>query len=313
VRVVFFGTPDFAVPSLRALLGEGFDVAAVVTRPDRPVGRSRSSAVPPPVKLAAEAEGLPTLQPERPSGAEFEARIAALGADIGVVVAYGHILRPSVLAIPPRGMVNVHASLLPTLRGPAPIPWALLNGVETTGVTIIQLDPGLDTGPMLLQIPTGVAPDETAGELAERLAVLGAQALVEALALLDQADLPAVPQDHTHATYAPKLTREAARLRFADPASAVSRAMRALDPRPGGWAVLERRASERRAEVKLFGPVPAVGQGTPGDVLAAAGRLVIACGAGALEVEDVQPAGKARMRATDWVRGRGVEVGDRFR
>src|SRR6266571_3834002 len=146
MRVVFFGTPEFAVPSLRALLGEGFDVLAAVTQPDRPQGRSRSQVVPPPVKVEAEAEAIPVLQPERPTDPGFLDRLRELAPDVGVVVAYGHILRPELLRLPPRGMVNVHPSLLPELRGAAPVEWAILNGVAKTGVSIMQLDEGLDTG-----------------------------------------------------------------------------------------------------------------------------------------------------------------------
>src|SRR5438093_1453456 len=216
MRVVFFGTPEFAVPSLEALLGEGFDVVAAGTQPDKPQGRSRSTAVPPPVKTAAEAEDVPVLQPERPSDPAFLERLRALAPDVGVVVAYGHILKPDLLALPPRGMVNVHPSLLPALRGPAPVEWAIVNGVEETGVTIMQLDAGMDTGPILHQIPDHVDPDVTGGELSEHLAEVGAQALIETLALLEQGDLRAVPQDDALATLA---ARRGGRLARAAPAS----------------------------------------------------------------------------------------------
>jgi methionyl-tRNA formyltransferase len=314
MRVVFFGTPEFAVPSLRALLGEGFDVAAVVTQPDKPQGRSRSQVVPPPIKVVAQAEGVPALQPVRPSGGPFLAELRALAPDIGVVVAYGHILPPEVLALPPRGMVNVHASLLPALRGAAPIAWAILQGLESTGVTIMQVEAGLDSGPILLQLATPVAADETAGELTERLAELGAQALVEALMLLEQDGLTPEPQDHARATSAPKLTRESARLYWDRPAAVVARTIRALDPRPGAWAVLAAGAPGAldAVEVKLFGARAVAGNGAPGEVLAADERLQIACASGAVEVEEVQPAGKARMLAADWIRGRGVRPGGRF-
>src|SRR6266571_1011761 len=168
MRVVFFGTPEFAVPSLRALLGEGFDVLAAVTQPDRPQGRSRSQVVPPPVKVEAEAEAIPVLQPERPTDRDFLDRLRELAPDVGVVVAYGHILKPELLRLPPRGMVNVHPSLLPELRGAAPVEWAILNGVAKTGVSIMQLDEGLDSGPVLLQIAHTIEPDEP-GERVARL------------------------------------------------------------------------------------------------------------------------------------------------
>lgn len=306
MRVVFFGTPDFAVPSLLALIGEGFDVVAAVTQPDKPQGRSRSTLVPPPVKVAAQAEDVPVLQPLRPAGAEFYKTIRDLAPDIGVVVAYGHLLKPELLAIPARGMVNVHPSLLPELRGAAPVEWAILNGLEKTGVTIMQLTAGLDSGPIVHQIPHRIASDVTGGELSEHLAEVGAQALVEALELLEQDMLKPVPQKDAEATYAPKLTRELARINWSEPASTVVRKILALDPRPGAWAQLAGH------EIKLFRAEPAASTGEPGEVLTADGRLLIAAGGGAVEVQEVQPTGKPRMAAADWVRGRGVAVGQRF-
>ena len=307
MRVVFFGTPEFAVPSLEALLGEGFDVVAAVTPPDRPRGRSRSALVPPPVKAAAESEDIPVLQPERSTEPGFVEQLRALAPDVGVVVAYGHILRPSLLAIPKHGMINVHPSLLPELRGAAPIEWAIINGLEKTGVTIMRMDAGMDTGPILHQIPHHIPDDVTAGELAEHLAEMGAQALVEALAMLEQEGLEARPQDGAHATYAPKLTREIARIPWEEPAERIARLIRGLDPKPGAWTELDGR------EVKLFGARVAEGRGVPGQVLTADGGLVIAAGGGALAIDEVQPAGKAPMTAAEWIRGRGVRADQRFR
>ena len=281
MRVVFFGTPEFAVPSLEALLGEGFDVVAAVTPPDRPRGRSRSALVPPPVKAAAESEDIPVLQPERSTEPGFVEQLRALAPDVGVVVAYGRILRPSLLAIPKHGMINVHPSLLPELRGAAPIEWAIINGLEKTGVTIMRMDAGMDTGPILHQIPHHIPDDVTAGELAEHLAEMGAQALVEALAMLEQEGLEARPQDGTHATYAPKLTREIARIPWGEPAERIARLIRGLDPKPGAWTELDGR------EVKLFGARVAEGRGAPGQVLTADGGLLIAAGGGAVAIDEV--------------------------
>src|SRR6266446_5406246 len=291
MRVVFFGTPDFAVPSLRALVGEGFDVVAVVTQPDAPQGRSRSKLIPPPVKVAAEAEDLTIFQPEKPTDGAFLLRLRDLKPDIGVVVAYGHILKPELLQLPRRGMVNVHPSLLPELRGAAPVEWAILNGLEKTGVSIMQLDEGLDSGPILLQIPHRIDPDQTGGELSAHLAEVGAQALVEALALWERDALRPVPQDAARATYAPKLTRALAQIRWSDPAERIARLIRGLDPKPGAWTEVDGH------EVTLFGPEATAQQeaGSPGEVLMADGRLLIAAGSGAVAVEEVQPAGKARM------------------
>jgi methionyl-tRNA formyltransferase len=311
VRIAFFGTPEFAVPSLLALLGEGFEVAVVVTQPDRPHGRSRSELVPPPVKVVAAGEGLPLLQPERPDTPEFLDALRAYEPSLGVVVAYGHILKAQLLALPAYGMVNVHASLLPRLRGAAPIQHAILNGLAETGVSIMQIDEGLDTGPVLLRVPTPITADETAGELATRLAELGALALVEALALIASGAARPEPQDHAQATYAPKVSRELARLAWADPAASIGRLVRAMDPHPGAWT------THRDKELKLFGPQPADAPSgpepsAPGTVLQTDPALVVATGDGALQLLDVQPAGRTRMAAHEWVRGRGVQVGEQF-
>jgi len=306
VRVVFFGTPEFAVPSLEALLGEGFDVVAAVTQPDKPRGRSRSTRVPPPVKAAAEAEDVPVLQPERPSDPEFVERLRALAPDVGVVVAYGHILKPDLLALPRHGMINLHPSLLPELRGAAPVEWAILNGLTHTGVTIMRMDEGLDSGPILLQIPRAIDLDVTGGELSQHLSEMGAQALVEALALFQTNGLEPHPQEHARATYAPKLTRDTAHIRWTDPAERVARLIRALDPTPGAWTELDGR------EVKLFRARVVEGQGAPGEVRTTDDGLRITTGRGTVAVDEVQPAGKARMPAAAWVRGRGARVGQRF-
>ena len=237
MRVVFFGTPAFAVPTLEALLDAGHDVAAVVTQPDRPQGRSRSQLVPPPVKTAACAAGLAVLQPEKPIGDLFVATLRGLEAKFGVVVAYGHILKPHVLEIPTLGMLNVHASLLPALRGAAPIQWAIRNGDTETGVSIMQMEAGLDSGPMFLQRRAPIRPDDTAATLAERLSRLGAEALVDTLALLEKGRIEPTSQDHARATYAPKIGRETARIAWDEPATAVDCHVRAFDPAPGAWAV----------------------------------------------------------------------------
>ncbi len=309
MRIAFFGTPEFAVPSLRALLGEGFEVPVVVTQPDRPQGRSRSHSIPPPVKQAALAEGLPVLQPERPETPQFLEALRSYAPDVGVVVAYGHILKPELLALPRLGMLNVHASLLPQLRGADPIRHAILQGLSETGVSIMQMDAGLDTGPVLLRVPTAVAPDETAGELAARLAELGALALLEALASIASGSARPEPQDPSRATYAPKISRELARLDWSRGTEHLARVVRAMDPRPGAWSTLRGR------EVKLFGPQRAdpPEPGTPpGLVLQTEPALVIATGDGALQFLDVQPAGRPRMAAQAWVRGRGVTRGERL-
>jgi methionyl-tRNA formyltransferase len=304
VRVLFYGTPDFAVPALRALIGEGFDVVGVVTRPDRPTGRHRSSATPSPVKVAALAEDLAVFEPERPSAETFVATARDLAPDCGVVIAYGHILSEQLLPVPRLGHVNVHASLLPHLRGAAPVERAILEGWAETGVTVIQMDAGMDTGPILRQVATPILPDETGGELRARLSELGALALVEALTLLDEGGLVPRPQDHAHASYAPKLRAEEERIHWVKRAGDVARQVRAFDPRPGAWC------ESRGKPLKLFGARLLERSGRPGEVLALGETLAVACGEGAVEVSDVQPAGKGRMTAQAFANGRKVAVGE---
>jgi methionyl-tRNA formyltransferase len=306
MRIVFFGTPQFAVASLNALLRERFTLAGVVTQPDKPQGRSRSTLVPPAVKTAAQEAGLPILQPARPVGDLFLASLRRLEADLGVVVAYGHILRPEVLDAPARGMINVHASLLPRFRGAAPIQHAILAGDRETGISIMRMEEGLDSGPVLHRVSTPIADGETAGTLTTRLAALGATALVETLSQLAVRAEEAEPQDPVAATYAPKIARETARLDWTRDAASLERQVRAFDPVPGAWTALE------GAPVKLFGGMPAVGGGEPGTVLAASDRLVVAGGSGAIAVSEVQPAGRNRLTVEEWVRGRGIAAGSRF-
>jgi methionyl-tRNA formyltransferase len=309
VRVLFWGTPEFATAPLRALLGEGFDVVAVVTQPDKPVGRSRSTLRASPVKEVALAEGLPVLQPDKPKGDEFLARLRALTPDVSVVVAYGHILPRSVIDLPRLGTLNIHASLLPALRGAAPIQAAIREGLGETGVTIMQMVPALDAGPVVHQVRTPIVDDETAGELALRLSELGAAALIEGLALIELGAASPQPQDDAAATYAPKLTRESARVDWTASAHDVGRHIRAYDPRPGAWGRV------RGVEVKLFGAriAPRGTSHTAGEVLSVDDvGMLVACGAGAVRVTVVQPAGKRRLSPLEWANGRGVAPGDRF-
>jgi len=309
VRVLFWGTPSFATPPLRALLGEGFEVVGVVTQPDKPVGRSRSNVQASAVKQVAVEEGVTVLQPERPRGADFLALLHALAPDISVVVAYGHILPREVIDLPPRGTLNIHASLLPALRGAAPIQAAIRDGLARTGVSIMRMVPKLDAGPVILQLSTDVIEDETYGELALRLSELGATALIEALALIDLDKAREEPQDDAAATFAPKITRDMTRVDWLRDARAVSRTIRAYDPRPGAFATLGGQ------EVKLFGArlAPSGESAQPGQVTRAdQDSLVVTCGSGAVRLLQVQPAGKRRMSGAEWLRGRGIAVGQRF-
>lgn len=311
MRIVFFGTPHFAVPSLKALLAGGSDVLAVVTQPDRPQGRSRSQLVPSPIKVIADDLGIPVLQPDRPVGDVFGERLRRLDPELGIVVAYGHLLRPEILEIPRLGMLNVHASLLPRLRGAAPIPWSILNGDKETGVSTMQMEAGLDSGPVYHRASIPIGSDETGGELAPRLAQLGGAVLVETLNALAHGARPS-PQDETAATVAPKIDRALCRIRWEGEADLESRRIRAFDPEPGAWAIFGGN------EIKLFGggvhydaPNPPVPH-PPGTVLQVGERLSVQTGSGAILIREVQPAGKRRMAVSAWIRGRKIEPGQSF-
>lgn len=309
MRVLFWGTPEFATPALRALLGEGFDVVGVVTQPDKPVGRSRSKLHAPPVKQVAVEEGIPVLQPDHPRGDDFLASLRELTPDISVVVAYGHILSQDIIDLPPRGTLNIHASLLPDYRGAAPIQAAIREGCEWTGVSIMRMVQRLDAGPVILQLGTTVNEDETYGELALRMSEIGAAALIEALALIDLGKATETPQNDSLATYAPKIDRELTRIDWTLGAQQIARAIRAYDPTPGAFTTLD------GVDVKLFGARkgPTAQVSTPGEVVAASDEgIVVACGEGTVRLSHVQPAGKRRLTASEWTRGRGIAVGRRF-
>jgi methionyl-tRNA formyltransferase len=313
VKLVFWGTPEFALPAFRALLGEGHDVVAVVTQPDRPAGRRRELR-PPPVKVAAVAEMIPVMQPDRARGDGFLDWLRAQEAELNVVVAYGQILKREVLEAPTQGSVNLHASMLPELRGAAPIQWAIARGHETTGVTVMRMEERLDAGPILLQVPEPIGPEETGAELTSRLSEIGAEALVEALALLESGGLSETPQDDEQATYAPLITREHTRIEWTRSAIDIGRHVRAFDDVPGAWTSLHGE------EMKLFRPAPEpdiMHRKPPGTVLDAEPAnaphgLLVACGAGAIRIRELKPAGRRRMTAADWIRGREIEPGVRF-
>lgn len=310
MRVLFWGTPEFAAVPLRALIGEGFEVVGVVTRPDKPQGRSRVLTAPP-VKVVALEERIPCFQPATLKDPEFLDTISVIQPDISVVVAYGRILPRALIELPSSGTLNIHASLLPALRGAAPIQAAIRDGLTETGITIMRMVSELDAGPIVLQAPVPVLDDETYGELQLRLAELGAVAVIEALALLSVGAAVETPQDESLATYAPKVTRDDARIDWSVPATDAARGIRALDPRPGAYT------SINGADVKMFGPrvvsplAHGDGQAEPGTVVSTDDGVVIACSDGALRIADVQPSGRSRMSSSQWARGRGVSVGDR--
>ena len=309
MRVLFWGTPDFAVPALRALTEEGHEVVGVVTQPDRPAGRGRALRSSP-VKRMALSDSLTVLEPEAPHGDDFLREIGALSPDISVVVAYGRILQREVLDAPPRGSINVHASLLPSLRGAAPINWAIIQGRSSTGVTVMRMVEKMDAGPILFQIEEPIAPNETAAELTVRLSEVGAQALVEALALVEGGALEEQPQDESLATFAPKIGRESARVDWTVSASDVANLVRGMDSTPGAWSTLDSRP------VKLFRPSleEHADEADSGLVLEVDGSsgFVVATGSEAVRFGEVQPEGKGRMAAGAWILGRGVTAGQRF-
>ncbi len=307
MRIVFWGTPDFAAPALRALVGEGHDVVGVVTQPDRPQGRSRSTLVPSPVKVIAIEEGIDVYQPESPRTPEFVDTLKVIHPDLSVVVAYGHILPKALIDLPSQGTWNIHASLLPRWRGAAPIQAAILAGDVETGVTIMRMVPKLDAGDILLQAPTPVFADETGGELTVRLSELGALAIIEALTLSALGgSLTPRPQDEALVTFAPKVERETARIRWVAPAIEVARAIRAFDPRPGAWSTL------RGEDIRVTGAtVVSDAHQEPGTVISVEEHgALVACGTGAVRVAYLQLAGRRRMAAFDLAQGRGIAAGE---
>ncbi|MEE9208193.1 MAG: methionyl-tRNA formyltransferase [Gemmatimonadota bacterium] len=320
MRILFWGTSEFAVPSLRALAEEGHALVAVITQPDKPAGRGRKLQASR-IKIVAEEEEIPVFQPVRASEPDFVGQIETLEPDISIVVAYGQILSDAVLNAPRLGTFNVHASLLPELRGAAPINWAIIQGHSHTGVSIIRLVRELDAGPILEQVSAELPPDMAAGELATILAELGALALINNLAQLEMGEANEEEQDHERATYAPKLSRELVRIDWSRPAEEIGRWLRGCDPVPGAWSELD------GVPVQLFGPDLAesseeapdeaqVGGTTadPGTVLEADPKtgLLVATGTTPLPIREVRAAGKPRMATTAWISGRGVEAGQTF-
>ncbi|MEO5657019.1 MAG: methionyl-tRNA formyltransferase [Nitrospiria bacterium] len=305
MRVIFMGTPAFALPSLARMRARGDEIVAVVTQPDRPRGRGQSLS-PSPVKAAALAAGLPVVQPEKVRHADFLAWCRTVSPDLIVVVAFGQILPQALLDIPRRGCLNVHASLLPRYRGAAPIQWAIIRGETETGVTTMQIDAGMDTGPMLLQRRLAIAPDETAGELAERLSHLGAEVLVDTLEALEAGRLQPIPQEGALATLAPLLKKDDGRIDWKQPAPVLAALVRGTDPWPGAYTLhRDRPLRIRRARAEA-------GAGEPGAIIRAeAGGIAVGTGAGLLIITEVQVSGGARLSAGDAVSGRLVLAGER--
>jgi len=305
MKVLFYGTPEFALPTLEALLGK-HQVVGVVTQPDRPAGRGQRLTASP-VKRRAEAAGLPVLQPARLRDAEWPERLRGFGAEVAVVVAFGQLLPKAVLNVPPRGSVNVHASLLPRYRGAAPIAWALIRGETETGVTTFLMDEGMDTGPILLQEATRIEPNETAEELAARLSRLGASLLLKTLEALDT--LTPTPQRGELATLAPRLKKEDGFLDWNEPAQALANRIRGCNPWPGAVAFGPRGKLLIWRAAAISEPVT----GEPGEIVrSTSGALAIATAAGLLLPREVQPENRRIIGWQDFLRGARMGSGARF-
>ena len=305
MRIVFMGTPDFAVPSLQALIDAGHDVCAVYTQPDKPQGRKQILTAPP-VKTLALEHDIPVFQPNTLKNEDEQARLRELAPEVIIVVAYGKLLPKAVLDIPTHGCINVHGSLLPRWRGAAPIQWAVIAGDEMAGVTTMQMAEGLDTGDMLLTYETKVGEKETAGELFDRLAQSGAELLTQTLVKLDE--ITPRPQDDAQSCYAHMLDKQMAVIDWSRSAHEIDCLIRGLNP----WPIALTTLSGER--LKVFAAEKAAGNGEPGTVLEADPKkgLTVACGEGALKLIEIQLVGGKRMKATDFLRGHAIEVGTKL-
>lgn len=305
MRIVFMGTPDFAVPSLQALIDAGHDVCAVYTQPDKPQGRKQILTAPP-VKTLALEHDIPVFQPNTLKNEDEQARLRELAPEVIIVVAYGKLLPKAVLDIPPHGCINVHGSLLPRWRGAAPIQWAVIAGDEMAGVTTMKMAEGLDTGDMLLTYETKVGEKETAGELFDRLAQSGAELLTQTLVKLDE--ITPRPQDDAQSCYAHMLDKQMAVIDWSKSAHEIDCLIRGLNP----WPIALTTLSGER--LKVFAAEKAAGNGEPGTVLEADPKkgLTVACGEGALKLTEIQLVGGKRMKATDFLRGHAIEVGTKL-
>ena len=304
MRIVFMGTPDFAVPCLQRLLEDGHEVPAVFTQPDKPVGR-HAVLTPPPVKQLALSRGIPVYQPTKMRDGTVAALLRELAPDCLVVVAYGRILPQEILDVPPRGCVNIHGSLLPLYRGAAPIQWSVIRGETVTGVTSMFMDAGMDTGDIIDTLTTPIGENETAGELFERLAPLGARLLSTTLAAIADGTVTRRPQNDAEATMAPMLEKAMGRLYLTRPARELHNQVRGMNPWPGAFCTAGGKT------LKIHETRVIAGSGAPGTLLCA-DPVTVACGEGALQLVTVQPEGKPRMAAEAWLRGARLPQGARL-
>jgi methionyl-tRNA formyltransferase len=305
-KLIFMGTPDFAVPTLQALIDAGHQVISVVTQPDRPKGRGRRTEAPPAKKLA-QAHGIEVFQPEKASGDRFCDIIRKKEPDLVIVVAFGQILNKKFLSIPKWGVINIHASLLPKLRGAAPIQWAILNDESMTGLTVMQMDEGMDTGPILYQEEVAILKNETAGQLHDRLALMAGKLMVRSLKHMAEDPITYKPQDHGAASYAPKIERNLCLVNWTQSARKVAALIRGLDPRPGAYTLLQGE------ELKLFSAVVKEEDGArllPGRVSGLKqDLLIVETGRGMVGVKELQYPGKKRLLADEFMRGSSIPEG----
>ena len=307
MRVAFMGSPEFAVPCLRAVAA-AHEVVVVVSQPDKPAGRGGELRAPA-VKVAAQELGLPIIQPKSARNGELAQALRDARVDVAIVVAYGKILPKDVLEAPPLGCINVHGSLLPKYRGAAPVQWAVIDGEAETGVSIMQLDEGMDTGPVWAERRVAIGPEETSGELLARLAPIGAAALIEALPVIASGTARPVAQDHARATHAKMLDKTDGAIDWAQPARAIAARIRGVDPWPGAYATL------RGQPIKLFRAIVTerAAEAGAGTVVAIDREGVhVACTGGVVAIREVQAAGKKRMAAQAFASGRGIAVGDQL-
>lgn len=305
MRLLFFGTPEFAVPSLRALLNSGYNVVAVVTQPDRQRGRGRRLSSPP-VKIEAQRHALTVLQPEKARETDFIKRIKELNPSVIVVVAYGQILPPEIIHLPELGCINLHASLLPKYRGAAPISWAIINGEKKTGITTMLMDEGMDTGPVLLQEEIEIKAEDTTGSLSKILAEKGADLLIKTLRMLKEGDIKPRPQSG-EASYAPLLKKRDGLIDWSIPARELHNFIRGVTPWPGAYTFLE---GER---IKVLKAIPVDGEGGAGVIeRVKKDELVVGTGDGLLSILEVQPEGRSAMDIKSFLQGRRINSGMRF-
>jgi methionyl-tRNA formyltransferase len=298
-RIVFMGTPDFAVPALEGLVRNGYPIVGVVTQPDRPQGRGRATA-PPPIKVLAASLGLTVHQPEKVRAPEFIETFRGLAPELVVVAAFGQILPSEIIRGPQRGCINLHPSLLPKYRGAAPINWALIRGEETTGVTIMRMDEGVDSGEILLQEATPIGAEETFGELHDRLARMGTELLLISLAMMETGTLLPRPQDHRLATQAPRLSREDSLIRWGNPSGQIVSLIRGLSPAPGAYTNLD----GKQLKIYRASAETAAVTDLPGTVMGgAAGEIRVTAADGTVLLKEVQLEGKKRMAGQDFLRG----------